>query len=72
MRKSFPHIDPAVTDQNLGIKAAESLLSSCTSGQVRYQQPAPHGVVDDCFDPASLAAIHEYFPAPGMMKPYPG
>ena len=72
MRKSFPHIDPAVTDQNLGIKAAESLLSSCTSRQVRYQQPAPHGVVDDCFDPASLAAIHEYFPAPGMMKPYPG
>ena len=61
-----------MTDQNLGIKAAESLLSSCTSRQVRYQQPAPHGVVDDCFDPASLAAIHEYFPAPGMMKPYPG
>jgi len=72
MKKSFPHIDPAVINQNLGIKAAESLLRSCTSGQVRYQQPAPHGVVDDCFDPASLAAIHEYFPASGMMKPYPG
>jgi len=68
----MPRIDPAMTDQALGIKAAESLLRSCTSGQVRYQQPAPHGVIDDCFDPASLAAIHEYFPAPEMMKPYPG
>lgn len=68
----MPLIDPAMTDQDLGIKAADSLLRSCTSGQVRYQQPAPHGVIDDCFDPASLAVIHEYFPAPEMMKPYPG
>ena len=67
----MPHIDPAMTDQALGIKAAESLLRSCTSGQVRYQQPAPHGVIDDCFDPASLAAIQKHFPSLDEMQRTP-
>ena len=55
-------------NQEIGSHVAKVLLNSCRNKQIHHQRPTHHGVIDKCFDLASIAAIHNYFPSSECMQ----